>query len=68
MPWTPDDSARHTRMADTPNRQRMWADVANRELTDHGDDARAIRAANAVVHRNYRGNSNHAAGLTRSKD
>jgi hypothetical protein len=41
-------------MADTTNRARMWAKVANQELADHGDEGRAVRAANAVVHRDYR--------------
>lgn len=54
MPWTPDDASRHTKMADTTKRARMWADVANKELAKHGDDGAAIRAANAVVHRDYR--------------
>jgi hypothetical protein len=31
----------------------MWRDVANGELERHGDDATAIEAANAVVHRDH---------------
>ena len=51
MPWSPRDAYRHTKQANTPLLQRQWAHVANSELEAHGDDARAIRAANAVVAR-----------------
>jgi hypothetical protein len=68
MPWTPADSTRHTKMADSPNRKRMWAHVANKELASYGDDGRAVRAANAAVHKNYRGKSNHRAGMTRTSE
>jgi hypothetical protein len=40
MPWTPEDAERHTR-----------AQIANERLTHTGDEARAIREANAVVAR-----------------
>lgn len=49
MPWQPSDAEKHTSKADTPARQRLWAEVANNSLDKHGDDARAIREANAVV-------------------
>jgi uncharacterized protein YdaT len=49
MPWSPSDATRHTKKADTPRRQRMWADVANSELKATGDEARAVRAANSAV-------------------
>lgn len=49
MPWTPEDARRHTRKAATPKAQRQWADVANSVLQRTGDDARAIRSANAVI-------------------
>jgi hypothetical protein len=49
MPWTAKDAYRHTKKASTPDAQRQWAHVANSELKSHGDEARAIRAANAVV-------------------
>ncbi len=57
MPWTEADATRHTKMADTDKRRRQWAAVANRMLEEHGDDGAAIRAANAVVHRDHRGKS-----------
>lgn len=49
MPWKPSDAQRHTKKAKSPTAQRQWRDVANAELAKHGDEARAIRAANAVV-------------------
>lgn len=51
MPWTARDASRHTRKADTPGKRALWADVANETLRRTGDEARAIRAANAVVAR-----------------
>lgn len=49
MPWTPKDAYRHTKAASTPKLQRQWAHVANSVLESTGDDARAIREANATV-------------------
>lgn len=57
MPWTPEDAQRYTSAADTPEKQRMWAEIANRALfscmSDGGKHdecaARAIRIANAAV-------------------
>lgn len=51
MPWTPRDAYRHTKTASTPLLQRQWAHVANSALERTGDEARAIREANAVVAR-----------------
>lgn len=51
MPWTPRDAYRHTKKASTPNTQRQWAHVANSILESSGDEARAIREANAVIAR-----------------
>ena len=53
MPWTADDAVRHTKKADSPKRQRMWADIANSVLAETGDEGRAIREANAAVARDY---------------
>jgi hypothetical protein len=55
MPWTKADALRHTHKADTAAKQRQWADVANSELDRTGDEARAIRAANAAVGRSGSG-------------
>lgn len=51
MPWTADDAERHTHKASTPALQELWAKVANERLERTGDEARAIREANAVVAR-----------------
>jgi hypothetical protein len=51
MPWTPDEAGRHTHKATTPELQQLWAKVANEGLESTGDEARAIREANAVVAR-----------------
>jgi uncharacterized protein YdaT len=50
MPWTVEDVDRHYRGL-TDHEKRMWVDVANQQLTAHGDEGRAIREANAVVTR-----------------
>jgi hypothetical protein len=51
MPWTSDDAERHTHKAITPELKELWAKVANARLDATGDEARAIREANAVVAR-----------------
>jgi len=54
MPWDPGDAHKHTHKADSRKRERQWADVANSVLEKTGDDAQAIRAANAAVARSKR--------------
>ena len=54
MPWKPSDAAEHSKNANTPEKQRLWASRANQVLADcDGDrkecEAKAIRAANAAV-------------------
>ena len=51
MPWKPSQATQHTKVADTRKKKKVWATVANQQLKQHGDDARAIREANAVVDR-----------------
>jgi hypothetical protein len=51
MPWTPDEAERHTHKATTLELKELWAKVANVRLEHTGDEARAIREANAVVAR-----------------
>lgn len=51
MPWTANEAERHTHKASTPALQNLWAKVANETLERTGDDAQAIREANAVVSR-----------------
>jgi uncharacterized protein YdaT len=50
MPWTVADVDRHYRGL-TDHEKRIWVDVANQQLAEHGDEDRAIREANAVVSR-----------------
>ena len=47
MPWTATDAEKHTRKADTPEKRKRWASIANSVLDETGDDGRAIRTANA---------------------
>lgn len=57
MPWTAEDAEEFTSKADTPEKRRQWADVANdtlaRCLDDGGErdacEASAIRQANGVI-------------------
>ena len=49
MPWIPSDAPKHNRSVKSPKRKRQWRDVANSILERTGDDARAIRGANAAV-------------------
>jgi hypothetical protein len=53
MPWNSEDAERHTKKADDPKRQRMWAEVANSVLSDTGDEGRAIREANSAVAKDF---------------
>ena len=53
MPWTPGDGPkRHTKAADTPAKRKQWSDTANSVLKKTGNDASAIKIANAAV-KNY---------------
>jgi len=51
MPWTWNDAERHTHKATTTALKELWAKVANESLERTGDEARAIREANAVIAR-----------------
>ena len=53
MPWSPSDAYAKTHFADTPELQSLWAAVENKTLDVTGDEGRAIREANAVVHREW---------------
>lgn len=55
MPWSPSDAKSHTKKAHNPRLARMWADIANAVLKKTGDDAQAIKQANAVVARRLNG-------------
>lgn len=49
MPWTPKNATQHTKKADTGAKQALWSEVANEVLKRTGDEAQAVRTANAVV-------------------
>lgn len=49
MPWTPKEASKHTKKADTAKEKKQWSKVANKVLKSTGDDAKAIRIANASV-------------------
>lgn len=51
MPWKPSDATSKTKKAASPKAKRQWSKVANGVLKKTGDDARAIREANAVIAR-----------------
>lgn len=64
MPWKPSDATEHTKKADTPKKQRMWAHVANSALTSGDSEASAIRQANAAV----AGTAKKSSPAKRAKD
>jgi hypothetical protein len=49
MPWKASDAKKHTKKADTPKKQKQWADVADSALSRGVSEGSAIRQANAVV-------------------
>ncbi len=49
MPWNPSDAKSKTHKANTTAKSKQWSDVANALLAKTGDDARAVRTANAAV-------------------
>jgi hypothetical protein len=55
VPWKPGDAKRHTKAASTPAKRDQWSATANSVLRQTGDEARAIRAANAAVKPRKRG-------------
>ena len=48
MPWDPKDAPKHNHAATGP-KGKKWAAVANNVLKNTGNDARAIRTANAAI-------------------
>ena len=51
MPWKPKDATKHTRKAKSPTAKRQFAKVANKVLSESGDEGKAVRIANAAVKR-----------------
>lgn len=54
MPWTPEQAKKHNKRA-VGLVGKQWAEVANSVLAKTGNEARAIRAANAVISRRNTG-------------
>jgi hypothetical protein len=52
MPWTPKDASGKTKKASTPAKQKQWSGTANAVLKKSGDEASAIKIANAAVGKN----------------
>ena len=49
MPWQASDAVRHTKKIHSDADAQEWASIANGVLRDTGDEAKAIRTANAHV-------------------
>ncbi len=49
MPWKPSDASKKNKKVDTPSEKKQWATVANKVLKSTGDDAKAVKAANAAI-------------------
>ena len=51
MPWGASDAKRFTKKANTPEKQSLWARIANQTLRKGGSGSSAIRQANAAIAR-----------------
>ncbi len=51
MPWTSKDATKHTKKANTPAKQKKWAETATSVLKKTGDEALAIKTANAIINK-----------------
>jgi hypothetical protein len=50
MPWTAAEATSHTKKANTPERRKKWAKIANAALkTYNGNEGKAIATANAAM-------------------
>ena len=49
MPWSGKDAKKKTKKADTPAKRKRWANIANDVLKKTGDDASAVKIANAAM-------------------
>lgn len=54
MPWQPNQAASHNKKA-TGKAAKQWSAVANSVLAKTGNDATAIKSANAVIARRKMG-------------
>lgn len=53
MPWTAKQAKGHTQKATTAKKKDRWASIANSILKSSGDEAKAIRIANASLDAKY---------------
>jgi len=51
VPWKPQDAQRHTKKADTPKKQKQWADLSTRLLAAGKPEGEAVKTANGVIKR-----------------
>lgn len=49
MHWNDHDAKRFTKKADTPEKQKYWALMANTVFSNTGDEIHAIRVASRAV-------------------
>ncbi len=49
MPWTSSDATRFTKKANTPEKKKRWARIANSSLSSGDSEATAIKKANASI-------------------
>ena len=49
MPWSPKDSMKHTKKANTEAKRKKWARIANGVLQESGDEGKAVRLANLAM-------------------
>lgn len=49
MPWGLSDAPKHTHKAKSKGAKKQWSAVANKVLSATGDDAKAVKIANAAV-------------------
>jgi hypothetical protein len=48
-PWEMSSASAHTKKANTSAKKKQWSSTANAVLEKTGDDAKAIKIANAAV-------------------
>lgn len=49
MPWTATDATRFTKKANTPEKKKRWASIANKALSSGDSEATAIKKANGAL-------------------
>ena len=55
MPWKPSDAPKKNKKVNTAAEKKQWSTVANKVLKSTGNDAKAIKAANAAIKKRGRG-------------